>query len=67
MDRKPGRPEEQEHQRPESASGEDPGAPDADAQPAPGEVERLGPLTLRRMRKDDGRSLIAYSREPPSP
>lgn len=47
------------------------------AEPAPGEpgagsgssetaVERFGPLALERLRKDDGRSLIIYSRaEPP--
>jgi hypothetical protein len=67
MDRKPGRPEEQEPQRSDSAPGEEFGAPNADVQPAAGEVERLGPLSIRRMRKDDGRALIVYSREPPSP
>jgi hypothetical protein len=59
MDRKPGQPEEQERQRPTSAPGEEAGVP--------GETERLGPLALRRMRKDDGRALILYSREPPAP
>jgi hypothetical protein len=67
MDRKPRRPEEQEQQRSDSAHGEGSGAPDAGVQPASGEVERLGPLSIRRMRKDDGRALIVYSREPPSP
>ncbi len=39
------------------------GAPPAPATPG-GEVpsERYGPLELRRMRKDDGRSLILFSR-----
>jgi hypothetical protein len=67
MDRKPGRPEEQEQEHPQSASGEESEAPHANAESAHGETERLGPLTLRRMRKDDGRALIVYSREPPSP
>jgi hypothetical protein len=67
MERKPGRPEEQDSQHPDSASSEEPGGPDAAARPAQGETERLGPLTLQRMRKDDGRAMIVYSREPPSP
>jgi hypothetical protein len=67
MDRKPGQPEEQEQQRSESAHGEESGLPDGDAPPVPPEAERLGPLAVRRMRKDDGRALIVYSREPDSP
>jgi hypothetical protein len=41
---------------------EQPGAAGAE-----GGLERYGPLGLRRLRKDDGRALIAYTRvEPPS-
>ena len=38
----------------------DPATPAADD---PFDEERYGPLTLLRTRKDDGRSLILYSRE----
>jgi hypothetical protein len=67
MDRKPGQPEEQEQQQSERAPGEGSAAPDRGESYAPDEVRRLGPLTLRRMRKDDGRTLIVYSREAQSP
>jgi hypothetical protein len=72
MDGKPGQPEEQERQRSGSAPGAESERRDADpdananAAPAARETERLGPLSLRRMRKDDGRALIVYSRESPS-
>jgi hypothetical protein len=32
---------------------------------ADGDLERYGPLALRRLRKDDGRALILYSRAGP--
>ncbi len=35
-------------------------APEAD--PTAGQTERYGPLELRRLRKDDGRALIVFSR-----
>jgi hypothetical protein len=36
--------------------------PASAAESGGGEVERYGPLELRRLRKDDGRGLIVYSR-----
>jgi hypothetical protein len=47
-----------------------PGSSSQGSDPDPGEsdVESYGPLELRRLRKDDGRALIAYQRrEPPEP
>src|SRR5260370_7636481 len=41
--------------------------PASAAESGAGEVERYGPLELRRLRKDDGRRLIVYSRVHPSP
>jgi hypothetical protein len=38
-----------------------PGPSDAQPTPAPGAVEQFGPLTLRRLVKDDGRALIFFS------
>jgi len=40
--------------------------PASAAESGAGEVERYGPLELRRLRKDDGRRLIVYSRVEPS-
>lgn len=57
MDRKPGSPDE-----PGAAGGREPPIgeqPDEDS-------ERFGPLAVRSLRKDDGRSLLAFTRvEPP--
>jgi hypothetical protein len=47
-----------------------PGSPSQGTEPDPGEgaIERFGPLEVRRLVKDDGRSLLAYQRrEPPEP
>ncbi|MGA8217781.1 MAG: hypothetical protein WB771_04385 [Solirubrobacterales bacterium] len=33
------------------------------AKPRPGEEERFGPLYVRRMRKEDGRTLILYEEQ----
>jgi hypothetical protein len=54
MNGKPGGPGE-----PRSQAGE---GPLSEPGAAAGEGERYGPLELRRLRKDDGRSLIVYSR-----
>jgi len=44
----------------------EPGEPGAGSGSSETAVERFGPLALERLRKDDGRSLIIYSRaEPP--
>jgi hypothetical protein len=48
-------PREQERAGTASSSGQHGGVGDG--------AEPLGPLLLRRMRKDDGRTLIVYSRE----
>jgi hypothetical protein len=46
-------------EEPEEARG------DAGPTAAGQETERVGPVEVRRLRKDDGRALIVYSREPP--
>ena len=45
-----------------------PGSSSQGSAPDPGAaaVERYGPLALRRLVKDDGRSLIVYERAEPS-
>ena len=45
---------------PDTSHGEDPAAAES--------AERLGPLAVRRLRKDDGRALLVFSRaDEPAP
>ena len=41
---------------------DEPSPPEASAEHAGGEDELYGPLELERLRKDDGRALIVFSR-----
>lgn len=62
MDGKPGPSERPVGDRAPAPAG---AAPGTGGQPRePGPQERFGPLTLTRMRKDDGRALLVFSRNP---
>ena len=59
--------------KPASGGGPGEGLADADAgEPREGPaqrraVERFGPLQVTRLRKDDGRALLVFAREPEEP